>query len=32
MDNNTKGELRIDGSGSSAGGVYNSVKINGWGR
>lgn len=31
MDNNAKGELIINGSGSSSGGVYQSVKINGTG-
>jgi cytoskeletal protein CcmA (bactofilin family) len=32
MDNNVKCELRINGCGSSKGGVYNTVKINGAGK
>jgi cytoskeletal protein CcmA (bactofilin family) len=32
MENNIRGDLRIDGSGSSAGGVFNVVKINGAGK
>jgi len=32
VDNNEKGELKIDGFGSSSGGVYDSVKINGTGK
>jgi len=32
MDNEMKGDLKIDGTGSAPGGEYNSVKINGAGR
>ena len=32
MSEDTRGDLRIDGSGSASGGAYNTVRINGSGK